>query len=87
MTRRVTKAPENVRAWAQWCRIDPHLWADSIGQTREGAEAVPVRCVCARVVPVVILRRADYRRLLRAAAGNDFVPFACHAKKKAKGKK
>lgn len=69
MTSRVAKAPESVGAWGQWCRVRASLHPDSIELTCEDAEAISGRCPCARVVSVVVLRRADYRRLLRAAAG------------------
>jgi hypothetical protein len=70
MTRHVAKAPESAGAFA-WEIIDhTHRryvlchWAESFAMTRE-RPPLPE----ARIVPVVIVRETDYRRLLRAAAG------------------
>jgi hypothetical protein len=65
MTRRVAKAPESVRAWGFL-----------MGQSRLMRRTVPWKSECAEhygglanPVRVRIVRDADYRRLLRAAAG------------------
>jgi hypothetical protein len=73
MKRRVAKAPESVRMWTLEVKryASPHDWLLCFWARRnrnELDEFGPVNKT-QRHVEIVMLRRADYRRLLRAAAG------------------